>query len=99
MDVWPSEESAAASGTVRPSFSIVGQCIDDSRFAILIGLASLAVGDSALLSHPPPRFGCSRVQITLDRSHADSVARVEANARQHPKIGRRNFGCDGVQFG
>jgi hypothetical protein len=98
MDVWPSEESAAASGTVRPSFSIVGRCSDDSRFAILIGLASLALGDSALLSNPP-RFGYSRVQMTFIEAMRTQFARVEANARQHPKVGRRNFGRDCVQFG
>jgi len=48
MDVWPSEERAAASGTVSPSFSTVGRSID-SRFCILVGLASLAAGHSALL--------------------------------------------------
>src|ERR1700738_4619345 len=62
MDVWPSEESAAASGTVRPSFSVIDRSIDDSRFAIFMGLASL--GRSAL-SLDPPRCNCSRRQMTF----------------------------------
>jgi hypothetical protein len=49
---------------VKPSFSIVGRCIDDSRFAILIALASLAVGHVPC-SPISPRFGCSRVQMTF----------------------------------
>src|SRR5712672_3757670 len=40
----PIEATAAASWRVKASFSTVGRSIDDSRLAILIGLASLAAG-------------------------------------------------------
>ena len=46
-EVCPIEATAAASWIVKASFSTVGRSIDDSRLAILIGLASLAAGHSA----------------------------------------------------
>ena len=62
LDIDAGPESAAASGTVRPSFSMVGRSIDDWRFTILMGLASLAVGPC---SPDPPRYDCPQRDMTF----------------------------------
>jgi hypothetical protein len=93
--LWPREESAAASGTVRPSFSIVGRSLD-SRFAILIGLASPAVG-LVPCSADPPRCDCSRLRMTfIDdmRTRLLEPKRALGNIRKSVGVISDAIGCN-----